>query len=391
MGDRDFIDSYLEYASEITDAPLIFHQFVGLSIGSAALGNRVFLRFGDISIYPNLWIVLLAPSSTFRKSTAIGIGARVLRSVNENLIYPTEFSQEKILEIIEKQSQGVFIYPEFMTLSGLLSRDYNAGLKAFLTEIYDSPPFYIRKTISRSYEIRNPCISILSATTQEWFLKKLNEDDLRGGFLPRFIFVPANTKEKSLAFPRLIDMSKKNALAHMLKGVSELEGEMKFSPEAEKFYREWFQKYETGIDGGLLTGFYSRLETYMLKLAILIESIRNRSLLISEKSVREAGQLANFLTGSIRKMADKDFVFTRFQRDKRKVEELIKSAGSEGIARKDLLKKSKVSADYLNKMIETLMQEQTINVETVKGGTKPFQVYRYNSESSPIEEIVPHS
>jgi len=386
MRDKDFLQLYLEYAREITDAPLIFHQFVALSIVSAALGNKVFLKSGDIDIYPNLWIILIAPSSCFRKSTAIGIGARVLRRVNEDLIYPTEFTQEKILEIIERQPEGIFIHYEFMTLSGLLSKDYNAGLKAFLTEMYDCPLHYARKTVSRSYEIRNPCISILSATTQEWFLERAKEGDLLGGFLPRFIFVPASSKEKSLAFPPPADMSKRNNLVRTLKEISELKGKIEFSPEAKRLHREWFVRYEAKMDSGLLNGFYSRLETYALKFAILLEIIKNRSFTIGEKTVKEACQLVNFLTESLRKLADNDFTFTGFQRDKKKVERLIKSAGSQGIVRRDLLKKSKVSADYLNKIVETLKEEETINEEKVKGETKPCQIYRYNSESSPIEE-----
>lgn len=386
MPGEDFLDLYKDYATEITDAPLIFHQFVALSIVSAVLGNKVFLKSGDINIYPNLWIILIAPSSCFRKSTAIGIGARILRPVNEDLIYPTEFTQEKILEIIERQPEGIFIHYEFMTLSGLLSKDYNAGLKAFLTEIYDSPPYYTRKTVSRSYEIRNPCISILSATTQEWFLERAKEGDLLGGFLPRFIFVPASSKEKSLAFPPPADMTKRNKLVRTLKEISELKGEIHFSPEAEKLHREWYVRYEAKMDSGLLNGFYSRLETYALKFAILIEIIRNRSLIITEKSIKEAGQLVNFLTESLRKLADNDFTFTGFQRCKRKVEKIIKFAGNEGIVRRDLLRKSKVSADYLDKIIETLKEEETISEEKVKGETKPYQIYRCNSESSPIEE-----
>ena len=43
----NFLNSYVQYASEITDAPVEFHDFTGLAILSAAIGNKVHFEFAD--------------------------------------------------------------------------------------------------------------------------------------------------------------------------------------------------------------------------------------------------------------------------------------------------------------------------------------------------------
>lgn len=41
--ETNFIRKYADYASTQTDAPKVFHAYVGMTIAGAALGNRVLI------------------------------------------------------------------------------------------------------------------------------------------------------------------------------------------------------------------------------------------------------------------------------------------------------------------------------------------------------------
>ena len=74
----NWLRSYLEYTSE-TESPETLNIWIGLSIIAGALGRNVVMSRGHHKIYPNLFVVLVAPSGRHRKSSACGIGIDILR------------------------------------------------------------------------------------------------------------------------------------------------------------------------------------------------------------------------------------------------------------------------------------------------------------------------
>ena len=63
-----FVEAYIEFAQEVTDAPITFHNFMGYAVISAVVGRNVYFPFGDMNLYPNLYMLFIAASSRFRKS-----------------------------------------------------------------------------------------------------------------------------------------------------------------------------------------------------------------------------------------------------------------------------------------------------------------------------------
>src|SRR5262245_63461519 len=54
-----------------SDAPREYQLACGLATLAAVVENRIYLPFGGDRIYPNLWILVLGPSSFFRKTSSI--------------------------------------------------------------------------------------------------------------------------------------------------------------------------------------------------------------------------------------------------------------------------------------------------------------------------------
>lgn len=365
MSEIDFLKAYTEYASSVTDAPVEFHDFVGLGILSTALGNRVCFEYGDFTIYPNVWIILLAPSSAFRKTTALRIGKRLLGQVCSDTLLPNEFSQEKLLEILDKQPQGVLVYYEFMSLTGLLQKDYMAGTKAFLTEIYDCPRRYIRKTKGAEVDIDNPVINILAATTTEWFLERAKVGDMYGGFLPRFMYVPVTIKVKTISFPKAADANKRNTLVRILGEIRRgVRGTMEFSEAALQYYDKWYKGFEARtIGANSMSAFQSRLTVYCLKIACLYEMSTTRNLIVGVESMERACKTINWLSKQLQSLAE-EFTFTRFATDKKKLLRIIKE--DSGISRSKLLRQVGLESKYMGQILATLKQEERIEERNEK-------------------------
>src|SRR5258706_11246594 len=111
-----FLDDYQAYAASGTDSPPEFHEFMALVTAGVMIGRTRWFQLGHISIYPNIYMIVLAPSSLYRKSTILSISKNMLEKVSPAKSYPSDFSQEKIMQIIHENPTGIFYYSEFRSL-----------------------------------------------------------------------------------------------------------------------------------------------------------------------------------------------------------------------------------------------------------------------------------
>ena len=368
MFPQGFIHDYFAYAEPLTDAPAQFHIPTALTVLSTALGNNVYLQLGDKRLYPNIWSLIIAPSSTHRKSSALQIGLNLIRQLDKKLVYPNDFSIEAFLEILSTQPQGVLAYSEFSVLLEMAQRSYLSGLKEILTDLYDCRPWLTRKLKTQEYTIENGCLSLIGATTVDWLIDRMKEGDIRGGFLARFLYFPASKKTKSLPIPPKADVAKRQALVQELEGIREaFKGEMEISPEARDVYEHWYLENEKSLDGelrsDLLSSFFNRLPDYCWKLAMLYAVSVDKKYTISGEAVSRAIALTEYLKTSIKNLVEEDFEFTKEGKNKKKLHKLLEKhsvAGKLGVDHSALLRNSHLSARDFREAIEALVQEGKI-------------------------------
>lgn len=369
----DFVTQYTDYAKILTDAPKEFHYFVALGILSAVVGSKVFLPFGAQNIYPNLWIVLLAPSSYYRKSTCLALGSRIIRGLNEELILPDEFSRERLVENLSLNPQGLFVWSEFASVMSNVKRDYMSGTIEMLTNLYDCPPVYKKVLKNEVHEINQPCLAIMAGSTIEWFVSCFKEGEIRGGFLPRFLYVAPSNKNGFMPIPPSYDVSREHFLRGILEEIVSIKGMAKIGKEAQTKYTDWIRKHEAEItmteDENLLSGFWTRLETYVLKMAILYSLSANRSLEIDIKSLEKAIKTVEAAKGWITKLIREDFSFNQETANRKKVLSIIKR--EPGIRYAKLLQKSHLGAKQVKAILETLREAEQVCEET-DGRTKAY-------------------
>ena len=192
-----------------------------MAVLSAALGNRVWCDGWARPIYPNLWIVLIAPSG-LGKSVPLDMSEALVRMAGfGSNVLPDSFSQEALYTMLSKSSSGIFYLQEFSAFLGSLDRPYNEGSVQWLTKIFDVPETDTRVLRRETLTLRKSCITILGASSPQWFAESYKASLLSGGFLARFLFSPSEEPGAYVGHPGPRDDAVETGLADHLRQVAQ--------------------------------------------------------------------------------------------------------------------------------------------------------------------------
>jgi len=194
---NNFLNAYYESVSKVTDAPKIFILFSGIGLLSGIL-NKFYFRYPR-ETHLNLYILLLAPSTFCRKTVCLDIANDYLMKVNKNLCLPESFTPEALFSILKKRKRGLINWRELNQVKEFqMAKEYNKGLPAFLTDIYDFKEIWKRWTKGEGETIiERPINSILAAGITNWFTENLKKIDFEGGLWTSFLFIPGPEEEKA--------------------------------------------------------------------------------------------------------------------------------------------------------------------------------------------------
>lgn len=377
-----FLQSYLQYGTDITDAPPEFHLAVGLAITSAMVGNSIWFNAWGDDVFLNLWTLLLAPSGFFRKTTSMRLGLKLLKKHNPEAILPNDFTREKLQENLTIQPAGIVPVWEFGSLLAMMGKDYNIGIKEFLTEIYDGGDYRKETVKGTPVHIIRPAVSILAGSTIDWVVDRISSGDLRSGFLARYLYWPVTSKPDWKGFGEKSHSIIEESLDSFMTSLSYVNGEATFDAVVIKRYNKWLYKHENEVNDQELPrelqGFYTRIGTYVLKFAVLYQLCMTLELVVSEEAMEYAIRLAEYLKSHLIKLIEEEIAIGRDAQELKRVREIISSGNSHGMDRQTILRKSKIMAHRLNKILQTLCESDEIRVEIIKTEGRPKQVFYVN-------------
>lgn len=377
-----FLNAYRSYGERLTDAPPVFHVWVGLSILGAALGNGVWVYAWGGRKFPHLWTVLLADSGVFRKTTAINIGVDILREAEPARVYPSEWSFEALLNILASRPAGLLVAREFRRFMAATSREYALGAKEALVDLYDSPPVDERRTKAEGLvQIKDAAPALLSGTTLDWFASSLRAEDIGGGLFSRLLVVTGREPGdwRGLGATRAAsDYEVRASLVDHLKGLkSNMAGELDISAIKDPF-NEWLRGYErrwAAICPTEMAGAISRSGTTCLKLAMAFQASFDPCNTLSLKAFEDARDLLQHTHSNMAKLVAEGVSLDIYARERQKVLALINTRGR--IPHSEALWRSHLDAKRFEGHINTLVQTGDISVENEQGEgqRRPSKVY----------------
>ena len=193
--DPGIVEDYVKWASTLGDAAWQYHQVGAFTILSSLLAGNVRLPTSYGIVLPNLWFLILADTTLTRKTTAMDIAVDIILEIDPDAILATDGSIEGLFQSLSTRPgrPSIFLRDEF---SGLLEqmtkKDYYAGMAETLTKLYDGK-FQKRVLRREIIEVRDPVLIIFAGGIKTRILELLRYDHVASGFVPRFLFVSAES------------------------------------------------------------------------------------------------------------------------------------------------------------------------------------------------------
>ena len=320
VGDEDFINLYLKYTDQ-TECPTFFHRWTAVSCLGAYLGRSIYFRFGHFTLHPNLYCMLIGSPGT-KKSSAIKIGAKLLKSAGYNTFAAKKTRQEKFLLDLAEQSEDPSIElngqdvldlnlfgpdavgdcsgrppaecfvaaDEFNNFIGLGNTDFIS----ILGELWDHEGVYDYKLKnSKSVFIPDPTISILGGNTPTGFAQAFPTESIGQGFFSRLLLIYGEPSGIKHTFPPPPDLNLQGHIISVLHRIKkELSGEINISSEARELLHTIYHTWED-LEDIRFEHYSNRRLTHLLKLCLVLTASRISST-IEIKDVVHANTLLTF-------------------------------------------------------------------------------------------------
>jgi hypothetical protein len=347
---------FCAYLRSRSDSPPDFFLHGGMAALSAVMGSKVWCDGWSRFIYPNLWVVNIAPSG-YGKSVAIDMAETLVDSAGYSLNkLPGSFSQEGLIRYLAEHPQGVWWLQEFSSFLSILGRGYNDGAQQWLTEAFDVPYEMPRVLTGERIVLRKPCITILGASSPAWFAAVYQESALRGGFLARFLFCPSTEVGEYVGHPGPRNDGIEATLAWHLKKVGDLAGKVDASAIMPTF-REWDEARRVALRKDCppeFAGMRSRAGLMVLKCAMLFHVSHDpESLVLEPKDLAGAIRYVESAHAKAEKFLTEEVPSDAPEADRMRVREiLLRHNGC--LDWSTALKRSRMDKGTFRKAVETM-------------------------------------
>ena len=375
---HSWIESYLEYTSD-QESPTAFHKWVAISILSAVLQRKVWIPRIKYTIYPNLYVILIAGSAKCRKSVAIRIGMDILKAIKlPPVIFAQKITTEALIQALDESKKdktcyGIIVASELSVFLG--SDAIKSGIIPALTDLYDSPTKWEYHTRSRGREaLTNVTISMLAASTKDWLRTSIPESAIGGGFTSRILFVIEDNPSRLVLFPNKImpEDTLRNNLIHDLEIVAKISGPVQFTDSAKELSLEWYEQEACNIHDDKTDGYFGRKHDTMFKLATVLSVAERSDLLIDETHIKKALAMMEHNERRLGSVLD-SVTSTIVGGSTERILTIIKKFGD--ISHKDLLGKCwrSASAADLSEMMKTLVESAEVEAFIGKDNTRWYK------------------
>lgn len=302
----NWLDGYLEYTAETESSPT-FHLWCGISAIASALRKKSMLQNGRLTIYPNLYIILVAEPGVARKTQAIDYSIDITSQLDSIVRAADATTRESLIQGIEKSEQDhmmadgtVFKHNSLSIVSRELedflgNKKENHRMVTTLTALYDcgTKPWIYQTKNSGTNKLSSVFVNLIAATTPESLASCLPASAVGGGLTTRIIFVWSGEKTKKYSKPPRPPELLSKALVQDLEIIARNSGAYTLSRECDILWDRWYNKfdgesiYRTCKDR-IFSGWYSRKSTMILKLAMVLAAAKSNSLIIEWSIIEEA-------------------------------------------------------------------------------------------------------
>jgi|TARA_Y100000310_G_C20681323_1_gene816124 hypothetical protein len=380
---KNWIEGFMEYIRD-TESPRIFSEWTAYSMLASAMERRVYLTRGHVSIFPDLYVILVARSG-MRKSTAAKIAINdIMRPTGLfNVISTIKMTAEALYKELSNAGtmdhSALIFADELQTFLG--SAGFKGDVVGALTLLYDSPESAEWRSLHAGIRIvERANVNMLACTTNNYVGIMLPRDVIECGFAPRVMWITASKPGKKWAWgsPEVSNELRIH-LRNDLSRIKNLVGRATVTREAHHFYLGWYNNYHPKHDP-ILEPYFLRKGTTVLKLAMILrvanvsvqsiedfiieESDISESLEILKKAERSMAGVYNSSMGDLSKNCERILDY---------MEKKGKANISHAQMAKALYRHIRTAAEF-KESIEFLIEMRRISLEFSKKGSKTYSI-----------------
>ena len=307
MSDRElsnWLDSFVQFTDN-SEPPISFRLWTAISCIAAVLRRKCYLPWGSLTFFPNMYVVLVAPSGKARKGTAMGPGQKLLRDLDikmtaeaitrESLIRELANANDSYIDhkerVIEHSSMTIFS-KELTVFLGY----QNHQLMSDLTDWFDCDDHWTYRTKTQGTDIvAGVWVNLIGATTPSLIQTAMSLEAIGGGLTSRMIFVYEHKRGKSVALPMLTpdDHILREKLLRDLERISMVQGEFSVDDTFIAPWVPWYEQQEENppFNDNRFAGYFERRAMHCLKLAMILNVSRTDTQVITSKDFYQAKQI----------------------------------------------------------------------------------------------------
>src|SRR5437016_506048 len=380
---HDWLVSYLDLTANL-EAPESLHLWTGLTLLSACVQRKVFISLEHGTVYPNLYVIIVAESAKVRKSTAMDFGRellieampalRIMREsmTSQGLIKSLNHKVQVVKDdkIHEELRSDVAIFADEVANLFSYERTRASQMVIFLTRTYTCPSVYDHTTVRDSTVRLHNLYPVLLGGTDPRNLKVL-PDDAVGGLTGRLIWViekgrrANNPGWRTDALRATRRALLREYLIHDLQKISRLQGEMQVEPAGMELYNAWYDELSKREAHDPETdAFYHRCHTTALHIATLLSLAGRDDLTITARHVQGGIALVEQQLPEIKRVMLWSGG-TQYEQQRAKYIQYLQS--NRGVAtRRALLHHCAIGSDDFDKLTATLVQDGTVELPPIR-------------------------
>lgn len=383
---ESWLKTYAKYTKD-SEAPSIFHLWTGISVITSVLERKVWAKLMYDNIYPNMYIILVAPPGRCRKSSAMSIGTRLLNKIEGVCISSDRITPEALIQDLENSENCFYIghrvygHCSLTAVSkelGTLLSVNPEGMLKLLTDLFDAQVHDLWTYTTKGAgvnRITGVWLNLLGATVPSFFSTRQTQESIGLGFTSRCVFVYADKRRhRSLHCNDSLGLE----LLQRLREIHDIKGEFTFTKEAEKCYENWYMNLpneHATIEA--LAPYYERKHVHALKLSMILSAaeggndmhITKGNVLSSLAMLDEAEQsMPKVFGGTGRSALAPDFERISLQLERAK----------QPLSESEILQENfmHVHPDGIRMILETLEKMKAIKCESYTSGQKYYTFRR---------------
>lgn len=293
----DFVSLFIKHTKDY-ESPISFWRWAAYTAIAATVRDNVFRKLGNITLYPNIFTLLLADSAVHRKGEPVRLCTELVSAIKNTKIISGRASIQAILDELgrgetDKQTGKILQGGSALFSAGELSAGIVNDPEAIkiLTDIYDFKSEYTsRLRGSGVFRIKNVCFTMMAASNEALLIDLYDSKATFGGLLGRTFLVKPQEFRPANSLFTLRDGEESNLkLIELLVTISKIKGEFEVPKVTQDAYDDWYVPFRSSYEHKPdRSGVIGRIHTGVLKIAMILALNYTQDLTILPEHVEEA-------------------------------------------------------------------------------------------------------